>query len=306
MCRQVRTYADGTREELFPGFNVKALLVPDNDEEVFWNLDIKGAEIRVLCFESGDKSLTDAVNAGADVHTVFLTKVKHPDMEADLTNPEFLRLYTEYKALHKTGDKDITELRDAIKRSIFGTLYGARAKKISEQLGDTSPEGIRFAQEVIDSIFKAFPTIKDYITRTERDVDTNGEVITVFGRHRRFPLARASSYLNAKAKREGVNFKIQSTSSDLVVIALCEVDEHAHEIEAEVKLSVHDSIAGTIKKRAVPRMKAFFDKYVVDGTRIRCPWLPVPWLYDLEIGPSYGEKLPYMEYLIQNNMELCV
>lgn len=300
MCRQVRKYSNGKKEEIYPGFNVKAVMIPDDDDEVFWNLDIKGAEIRGLCYETGDEDLIQAVRAGADIHTVFLTKVKHPGLVANLNDPAFRERYDHYLALYHGGDKDIGDYRTAIKRTIFGTLYGARAKKIAEQLGDESPEGIAFAQSVIDAIFSAFPTIKKYITRTEEEVEQYGYVGSAFGRYRRFPLARVDRYMLAKAKREAVNFKIQSLSSDLVLSLLCSVEAHAHEIGAKVQLTVHDSIAGSIKKSRVPEMRAFFDKYVINETARRYPWMPVPWLYDLDVGPSYGEKETYDSYVANN------
>lgn len=300
MCRITRPIkGQENPHTIFKGFNVKALFIPDDDDEVFWNLDIKAAEIRVLCYESKDPTLISAVNAGADIHTVFLTKVKHPELNADLNDPLFKAQYAVYLRLYKSGDPDINKFRTAIKRTVFGTLYGAGSRKIAQQLGDESEAGIAFAEEIRKAIFKAFPTIKDYIDRTEKEVDQFGEVVSVFGRRRRFWLAVISRALRSKAIREAVNCKIQSTSSDLVLLSLFRIALHAHEIGVKVKLTVHDSIAGTIKKSRLWELKAFCDKYVRDATKEECAWLPVEWLYDLEVGPNYGEKMPYEKYLEQ-------
>ena len=297
MCRITRPVKGGPPKVVFKGFNVKDLIVPDDEDEVFWNLDIKAAEIRVLCYESGDPNLITAVNEGADIHTVFLTKIKHPEFNPDLKDPGFKEKYDHYIKLKKAGDPEIEHFRTAVKRTVFGTLYGAGPKKVAEQLGDESPEGIAFAESIRRAIFEAFPTILEYIKRTEKEIDAKGYVASVFGRHRRFWLAAVSNFLNSKAKREAVNFKIQSPSSDLVLRALIRVMEHAHEIGLKLELTVHDSIAGTTKRKNVPKMKAFFDKYVKEKTAEESPWLPVSWEYDLEIGPTYGTKESYSRYM---------
>lgn len=297
MCRLSRPNVKGPPRVIFRGFNVKALIIPEDADEVFWNLDIQAAEIRVLCYESGDTNLINAVNAGADIHTVFLTKIKHPDLEPDLTDPEFKKHYDFYIEKKRSGDPDIEHFRTGVKRTVFGTLYGAGAKKVAEQLGDESPAGIAFAESIRKAIFDAFPTILNYIKRTEQEVMDKGYVGSIFGRYRRFWLAIVSSFLSSKAKREAVNFKIQSPSSDLVLQALCRICERIKEIGGVVRLTVHDSIAGTIKKKNVHLMRKLFDELVTAATKIECGWLPVLWVYDLEIGPNYGVKTSYDKYL---------
>lgn len=271
------------------GFNVKALLVPEAADEVVWNLDIKAAEIRVCCYYSRDVELIKAVKEGLDIHTYFLTRIKHPTLVGDEQKVK----YNFYKKLVEDEDIEITTFRTAVKRTVFGTLYGARAKKIAAQVGCTE----EFAQEIIDGLFAAFPGILEYISGTHAEVKEKLEARTVFGRFRRFWMASVSREHAAKAEREAVNFKIQSTSSDLVVAQLCEIDEHLHEIDAVMRLTVHDSMAGTIKKSRVKDMKAFFDKWLVQRIQERFPWMPVPFLYDLEVGPSYGEKMKLKDWL---------
>lgn len=298
MCKQTRELPDGKILVTFPGYNVKSTLIPDDpDEELFWELDIQAAEIRVLCYESGDQNLVDAVEAGADIHTVFLTKIRHPDLPPSLQHSEFAATYHKYYAAYKAGDEEISEERSTIKRIVFGTLYGSRAKGLAHQLGDDSPAGVAFAQKFIDALFNAFPSIKEYIIRTENEIRRYGYVRSVFGRYRRFPLAKLDKYTEAKAFREGVNFKIQSTSSDLVIALLSRVEPRLHEIGATAKLTVHDSIAGTIQKTRVHELKSFMDEHVVNETARLFPWMPVKWAYDLSIGRNYGEKIPYAKYI---------
>jgi uracil-DNA glycosylase family 4 len=297
MCRITRPNPDDPENPIViqEGFNVKALLIPESDDEVFWNLDIKAAEIRVACYYSQDPSLIEAVRAGLDIHTFILTRVKHPSLSGEELNEQ----YKQYFKLYKSGDRDISTLRGAIKRVVFGTLYGAGPTKIAAQIGGNYTK--EQAKELIEALFTMFPGLRAYVKNTKKKVEVHRKVMTIFGRYRRFALSGVSSELRAKAEREAVNSLIQSTSSDLVLAQLCEIDEHLHEIEATMRLTVHDSMAGTIKKTRVKEMKAFFDKWLVERVKERFPWLPVPFLFDLEVGPSYGEKMSYKDWLLENN-----
>lgn len=293
MCRVARPNPADPENPIVihQGFNVKALLVPESDDEVFWNLDIKAAEIRVAAYYSGDQALIDALNQGLDVHTFFLTKIRHPALEGDALSAK----YKEYKKLVDEDDADTTKFRGAVKRVVFGTLYGAGPKKIAAQIGNGFP--LEEAQAIIAGLFQAFPGLKAYISQTKDEIARTNRTKTVFGRYRRFALAGVSGELRSKAEREGVNFRIQSTSSDLVLSQLCEINDHLHEIEATMRLTVHDSIAGTIKRHRVKDMQAFFDHWLVNRVKERFPWMPVPFLYDLEVGSSYGEKMKYKDWL---------
>jgi DNA polymerase I-like protein with 3'-5' exonuclease and polymerase domains len=294
MCRILRP--DGS--VVYAGFNVKSLIVPDTDNEVWFNLDIKSAELRVLAYYTQDAELIknlrpDENGKLLDVHTYFMAKILNPGVAGD----EILEKYRELKTRLDGGDDDLKLFRVAIKKTVFGTLYGAGGAKIAQQLGDVTPESINQAKKTIADLFAAFPTLKNYIDSTHTDVNRYGEVKTVFGRRRRFGLMETGSQMRSAAQREAVNFKIQSTSSDLVASQLVEIEAHAHEIGAKALLTVHDSISGTIQKSRVKELKPFLDKYMIDRIKEKFPWLPVDFSYDLEIGKNYGQHIQYSEYI---------
>ena len=302
MCYITRT--DGENKEvLHPGYNVKDLFIPDNDDHVFWNADIKAAELRVLTYYSQDKELIDTINKGIDVHTVILTHIKHPDVPVNLSDKKFMDLYNHYIELKDAGDKDINNFRTKVKRTVFGTLYGAKARKIAQQIGDESEEGVRFAQQIINAIFKAYPNIKTYIASVENDIRKHHQTKTAFHRRRRFWMAQMYSSLMYKAYREAINFKIQSTASDLTLMALCDVQRNIHKLGGNVLLTVHDSIAGSIPKDSVAELPEFLDKHIIENTKLRFPGLPVPFTYDIEVGPTYGSLMPIQQYLEQETNE---
>lgn len=271
-ARRVKTDADGKETVLFPGYNIKKLFVPSQSGNVIVNVDIKGAELRVYTVYSKDQLMIDALKRGIDIHSLVTSKVyKIP--------------YEQVQQLKET-DPSIKEKRTNCKRVVFGTFYGAGPWKIAQQIG-TSVEA---AAELQQSIFSEFPAIRTYVEDTTRFVHDRGFVKTVFGRCRRFRMAHVDKRLMAEAIREAVNFLIQSTSSDLVLSQLCDIDAHLEaELNGRLLITVHDSITFEMPEGNVDKLFPFLDRWVTERVREKFSWLPVDFLYDVEVGPSYGE-----------------
>jgi len=265
------------------GINIKKLFIPDDpEEEVIFNVDWKGAEIRVFTAYARDPQLEDAINRGLDVHSWFTQEI-------------FGIPYDEVEAKKET-DPFIKETRTTVKRVVFGILYGAMAKKIAETAGISEER----AQEVIDKLFDRFPSLKGYMDEVVASIHKYGFVETFFGRRRRFPLVRVNGFFRGQAERRGKNMKIQSTSSDIVIGQLVEIAEHIHELGGRLCITVHDSIVGTIKKKYLHLAEAFFQKYCVDRVAEKYPWLPVAFACDVSVGPSYGEVIDIKAYFQKN------
>ena len=293
MCRFKRKNDAGEVVSSVPGFNIKKLFIPSSSDKCIINVDIKGAELRVYTAYSHDEKMIKVLNDGRDVHS--------------FTASEIYKVDYDYLNTNRYHDKDLKKKRDRAKRVVFGTFYGAGPNKIAEQIDGTREE----AREIINLLFREFPALRKYIDDTQRTIRTQQFVKTHFGRYRRFRLAMASKEHFAEACREAVNFLIQSTASDLVLSQLCEVSDHLPELDATMLGTVHDSMTFeapkslvNIEERVDVRpdgsehkylvetngdIHRFMDKWIVDRVREKFSWLPVPFLYDVEIGPSYGE-----------------
>lgn len=290
-------------------FLIKKLFIADDpDTMVVVNADYKGAEVRVFTAYARDPALIKALNDGMDMHSFFASRVfgqPYEDFEnrgnaAALPDSDYRKL--------------LNTLRTQIKRTVFGILYGAGAPKIAETIGKSVEE----AQEVIDLLFKMFPAIKDYIDETHYLVARDQYVETFFGRRRRFPLVAVSRH-RSRAQRQAGNFKIQSTSSDIVIDRLVEIDEMIrsdntwpewgidkplHTYGVRLLLTVHDSIVLQWPRALLHALEPWMRYYGEERVREKFEWLPVPFKVDIEVGPSYGEVVPLHEYLTANKDEL--
>ena len=184
--------------------------------------------------------------------------------------------------------------RTNIKRVVFGILYGAGPKKIAETAGMTLTQ----AQAIRDLLFELFPSIPAYVEATKWELRNFGFVETYFGRRRRFNVRGATGYLRGRAERQAVNFKIQSTSSDIVLTCLSAIEQPLErDLGGRLLLTVHDSIGLEMPKKYLSQLPDFVEQYLVKDVAKMCPWLPVAFKWDYEVGDSYGELKPLEKYI---------
>lgn len=301
--------------------NIKKVFVPtDQETQAIVNADAKAAEVRIYAAYSKDKNLIEALCGGMDPHSFFSSVVLKPetvlqgvpmgqrktlmetigiDDQHDWSYEDF-----QYRDVLKDTDpwygKQLGILRNNIKRVVFGILYGASKNKIAAIVGISKAQ----AQAIIDVLFRMFPTIPAYIKQTKDQVHIIGTVETFIGRRRRFDTRGMTNFMKAKAERQAVNFKIQSTSSDIVMDVLCSIDDAVRELGGRQLITVHDSLVMEIPKKNVSQIPDLIEEYGVKNVARDYPWLPVPFSWDVEAGPSYGELQSVESYLSDNPIKV--
>jgi DNA polymerase I-like protein with 3'-5' exonuclease and polymerase domains len=300
---------------VFDGVKCKKLFIPDDDSYCFGNADAKGAEVSIFAGYSKDDALTAALIDGMDAHCFFASECLNPNLVAAGLTGEDRRIALakasidddhawSYEDFLKGKDdlledkaygKKLKALRDNIKRLVFGMLYGAGVKKVADIAGIN----LDLAKKIQELLFSKFPTIKAFIDQTIWEMRMFGIVETYHGRRRRFSLGKyAPSSLRSKAERQAVNFKIQATNSDIVMMVLCWVSEVIErDLKGRLLLTVHDSIGFQVPKKYAHQVPEIFKKYGTDRVAKACPWLPVPYRWDVELGPNYGEVIGADKYL---------
>jgi len=297
--------------------NIKKIFIPtDRENQLIVNADAKAAEVRIYAAYSKDPNLIKALNEGMDPHSFFSSMVYNPEsvlqgvrssdkrkvLETIGIDDQHAWSYDDFqnRELIEKADpwygKRLGALRKNVKRVVFGILYGASKNKISTIVGIPHDQ----AQAIINVLFRMFPTIPEYIQLTKDQVHTLGIVETFIGRRRRFDLKGMTRYLIAKAERQAVNFKIQSTSSDIVMGVLCDVDGPIRDLQGRLLITVHDSIVFELPLKYVSQMPELFKEYGVRRVAKKYPWLPVPFAWDVEVGQSYGELQSVESYLSEN------
>jgi hypothetical protein len=69
------------------------------------------------------------------------------------------------------------------------------------------------------------------------------------------------------------------------------------DMQGELLLTVHDSVGFECPDKYVHQLPEFIKEYGMRRINNRYPWLPVPFSWDVEVGPSYGELMSVDNYV---------
>lgn len=163
--------------------------------------------------------------------------------EAQALDSFLVKCYRKGRDLHTEvavalfGENWGYEERTIAKEFNFGLVYGRSAKGLADALDIPLKEAEKYKK----TFFDRMPEVKRYLEHLEQSVFDPGEVQNVFGRKRRF------HYLDdrniAELQRQARNYNIQSTASDLTLLATIRISEWLREIGyGSVLVFLHDSI----------------------------------------------------------------
>ncbi|MCS5550536.1 MAG: DNA polymerase [Gammaproteobacteria bacterium] len=205
-------------------------------------MDLTTAEVYVAAVLAKDKALIEVFRSGGNFHSTIAKKVFR------LPCP-----------VEEVAEKYSTQ-RQAAKAVTFGIMYGAGARKISEQV--TKDSGKPFtrtdAQDVIDEYFTAFHKLKSWIEENQQFIQQNGFIYSFFGRKRRLPnVASSDKGIQSHSVRSGLNFLVQSAASDINLLGAIDMNAYikATDMKARIFALVHDSILAEVPDDEVDHYK---------------------------------------------------
>ncbi len=180
--------------------------------------DYSQIELRIMAALACDPTMISAFQDGADIHTITAAKV------------------------HRVAPEEVTrQMRSAAKMVNFGIIYGISAFGLSQRLAIPRTD----AAEIIDSYFREYPAIKNYMDETVSLARQNGYAETLSGRRRHYPdLSSANAGLRQNAERAAINMPIQGTAADMIKIAMIRIDELLlrKPYQSKMLLQVHDEL----------------------------------------------------------------
>jgi uracil-DNA glycosylase family 4 len=181
---------------------IKNQFIPSVDGNVFVKVDYSQLELRVLCWLAKDEYM----------RSLF----------ADETRDVFREL-----CVAVWGDKFLNanrgaqkEMRTLLKTMAYGIAYGRGAKAIAKAFNIPLQEAQRHFGEFCAMI----PDIMNYQESVVREVMSGKDLITPFGRHRRFHLITDQNKVDIANQAKA--FKPQSIGSDCNVLALTRLPDY--------------------------------------------------------------------------------
>jgi DNA polymerase-1 len=236
----------------------KAFIAPKGSKII--SADYSQIELRLMAHIAQDESLLKAFKHGLDVHAATASEV-------------FGISLNEVTSDHRRHAKTIN----------FGLLYGMSAFGLSKQL-DVSREE---AQAYINTYFKRYPGVKNYMENTKKSAHEKGYVETLFGRQLYLPEINARNGLRQKAsERAAINAPLQGTAADLIKLAMIKIHDWiiSEKIPAKMIMQVHDELVFEVNQNDVDTVKPYI-KEIMENTI----QLSVPLLVSIGVGDNWDE-----------------
>jgi uracil-DNA glycosylase family 4 len=241
---------------------IRKQFVPAHPENVFVSVDYSQAELRVLTYLAQEEYFRDIFNDGS----------------RDLFNELRPVLYGDVSDLTPAAAK---ELRIRIKAYVYGLAYGREEYSIASEFGISVAE----ARRGMEAFFGVIPNIVAFQKDVERRVLGGEDLVTPFGRHRRFWLITDNN--KKDVIKEALSFLPQSTASDVCLGAFTELRPRLKGL-AHVRNLVHDNIMVECHQDKAQEVgQLMSDVMVAHGEKLVGGY--VKFATDITIGKSWGE-----------------
>jgi len=192
----------------------------------------------------------------------------------------------------------------------FLTGYGGGAMGLQNVLAGKdiykSPEE---CQLIIDKFFDAYPALRTLLQKYKRFILEEQVAVSIFGRVRVFEEVLGNDEeAKAKALRAGCNHLIQSTASDMMLVALFCIENLMRRagLESLLVSTVHDSLLIDCIREELPQVHEIVMLVLNDfpgvfkavfGDGYDTSWMTVGFTGDAEVGENYlaMRKIPKMD-----------
>ncbi|MFM2134773.1 MAG: polymerase, partial [Bacteroidota bacterium] len=200
------------------GREIRKAFVPRDKDHVLLSADYSQIELRIIAELSGDKGMLEAFRSGEDIHAATASKVYGvalPEVTADM--------------------------RRNAKMVNFGIIYGISAFGLADRLNISRTE----AKTIIESYFKQYGAVKDYMDASIEQARKKGYVETILGRRRYLrDINSANATVRGFAERNAINAPIQGSAADMIKIAMVRIhdDLRRMKMKSRMVLQVHDEL----------------------------------------------------------------
>ena len=210
---------------------IRKAFVARDEDHVIISADYSQIELRLMAAMSGDTAMLAAFRNGEDIHRDTASRV-YDVMPAFVT----------------------PEQRAKCKMVNFGIIYGISAFGLSQRLKVPRKE----AADLIETYFKLYPTIKEFMGKAIAKAREKGYAETVLGRRRTLrDINSRNATARQAAERDAINTPIQGSAADLIKIAMVRVDRaiKAENLRAKMVLQIHDELVFDCPKDETERLK---------------------------------------------------
>ncbi len=240
------------------GKEIRKAFVPGEKGWVMMSADYSQIELRIMAHICKDEGMIEAFQKHEDIHRTTASKV-----------------------FGVPPDKVTPDMRRKAKEVNFGLLYGIGPYGLKIRLRISQGE----AKEVIDTYFRRFPRVREYIDGTIEFARKHGYVETLLGRRRYLANinSKNSAVRNAE-ERQAINMPIQGTAADMIKLAMVGIfrEMEKQKMKSRMILQVHDELVFEAPKDEVRKLETLVREEMINALK-----LSVPVEVDVGTGPNW-------------------
>ncbi len=228
------------------GQQIRRAFIPEVGHKLI-SADYSQLELRLLAHITRDERMLDAFQKGEDIHA-----------------------QTAKLVFGAKTDAELKEKRRLAKIVNFAIAYAVEAFGLSQRVGLTRAE----AKKVIEDYYETYKGVKKFMDETPDVAREKGFITSIYGRRRYFPSINDRNFnVRTRAEREAINMPLQGTASDIVKIAMLNVEKalRRENLKTQMIMQVHDELLFESPASEVEKAMKIIKKEMESAVEIDVP-----------------------------------
>ena len=242
------------------GREIRKAFIAKNKDYFIMAADYSQIELRIIASISKEENMINAFKNNEDIHAATASSV----FNVPISNVS-------------------REQRSNAKIVNFGIIYGVSAFGLSNQTDLNRNE----SKQLIDTYYKKYPRLKEYISNQISFARNNGYVQTLLGRRRYLKdINSRNAVVRGAAERNAINAPIQGSAADIIKIAMINIQNklESEDYQSKMLLQVHDELVFDVFK---PELNRVID--MVKSEMMNAYQIEVPLKVDINYGLNWLE-----------------
>ena len=247
------------------GRDIRKAFVSEKNNKLI-SADYNQVEMRILADLADVKHLKKAFLNNEDIHTLTASQVFGKDI-----------------------NKIDAETRRKAKAINFGIIYGISQYGLAKQINVSNNE----AEEFLNSYFKKFPEIKDYMKTTINFCRKSGYVSNIFGRKTHLTGINDKNFnVRNFQERAAINAPIQGSASEIMRLAMIRINKEISKNKKnslKMLLQIHDELIFEESSKEIKKSTKLIKDLMLSVKDSELHSFSIPLLVDVNIGENWGE-----------------
>ena len=247
------------------GREIRKAFIADK-KNILISADYNQIEMRILADIADVKELKKAFKNNEDIHCLTASQIFNVP-------------------INKVND----DLRRKAKTINFGIIYGITQYGLAKQISVSNQEALDF----INSYFKNFPEIKDYMSSTISICRKQGYVSNIFGRRIHLRGINDKNFsIRSFQERAAINAPIQGSAADIIRLAMIKINkliENDKKLQTKMLLQIHDELIFECLEKDAMYIKKTIKEAMISISNSEYHMFSIPLDVHVNSGYNWGE-----------------